>query len=132
MHGDLGTLTRRRERDDIGSGLEAVEVVPPCLHHSPAFGQIFSVDVGGRHLIAFGVRHLPLDNVPSEAEFTQSCRRQPAKPVPRHSRLVAHAIERIEHGVVRNVAPALHAVEHESMLAVERAELGEHVERLPR
>ncbi|MDW9243767.1 prophage CP4-57 integrase IntA domain protein [Burkholderia cepacia] len=38
------------------------------------------------------MRHLPLYNVPSEAKFTQSRSRQPAKPVPRHSRLVAHAI----------------------------------------
>lgn len=124
MHGDVGTLTRRRERDDIDSGLKAVEVIPPCLHHSPAFGQIFSVDVGGRYLVAFGVCHLVLYNIPTESEFTKSRSHQPAKAVRRHARLVAHTIERIEHGVVRNMAPTLHAVEHESMLAVERTELG--------
>lgn len=52
--------------------------------------------------------------------------------MPRHSRLVARAIERMQHGVVRNAAPALQAVEHESMLAVERAERGGHVALLPR
>ena len=70
-------------------------MIAPHLHHASAFRQMLGVNAGGRHRIAFGVCHLALYNVPPEAEFTQSCSRQPAKPVPRHSRLVAHAIERM-------------------------------------
>lgn len=85
--GDVGTLSRRRDSDNFRPGLKAIEVIRPNLHHPPAFGQIFGVDVGGRHLISFGVCHLAFYNVPAEAEFTQSRGGQSAKPVPRHSDL---------------------------------------------
>lgn len=103
---------------DCCASFQCIEVIRPVLHHLPALGQELGVHVRSGYLIAFRMGKLPVDHVPAVPKLAQHGSGQPAESVACHSRFVAHAIERLEHRVVRDVASALDAIEHMPVGAV--------------
>ena len=76
-----------------------VEIIPPPLHHLPAFRETLRVVVAGADLIALAMSKLAFDNVMAEAVLVQDGARRRPETVAGGAGMVAHAIQREEDGI---------------------------------
>ena len=70
------------------AGFQIIQIVRPCLHHLPPFGQALRAVVRGSDLVPFLMSKLELDEVRIPALFVEQGTRQGSKAVRGHCSLL--------------------------------------------
>src|SRR5208283_5718459 len=90
--------------------LFCVKEVRPPLNHARTFFHVIRTMVGGAHGVLLFVRELPLDRVGSpQAAFIEDRRCKRPEPVRGSAMVIAHAIDRVEHGVLADRLRAIYS-----------------------